>query len=139
MIANAFAGKAEQPSDDELAAELGPSKALWDELLADLARENRVDVREWNSYSRKAGWALRLKRDKRAIVYLSPGYGAFMASFALGDRAVAAARKSGLPRRIVRLIDDAKKYAEGTAVRIDVSAAEDLSIVEKLVAVKLEY
>ncbi len=138
MLPNAFIGKPEKPTDAELAAVLGPSKALWDRLLADLADEHGIAVQEWNSYSSKAGWSLRLKRQKRTILYLTPCQGSFRAAFALGDKAVEAARGSGLPRRVIRVIDEAKRYAEGTGVRIDVGGPRDIAIVEKLAAVKLE-
>jgi hypothetical protein len=131
-VANAFIGRPGAPADAELSTELGPSRVLWDRLLADLAGECDLTEMEWNSYSPKAGWALRVKKAKRNIVYLSPGRGAFMASFALGEKAVQAARE------IVNL-DGARKYAEGTAVRIDVKTAADVAIVTKLAAIKLKY
>ena len=129
MLANAFIGQASQPDDAQLTAGLGSARRLWDELLAAVPE---CDVQEWNSYSRKAGWALRLKRGARAIVYLSPGHGGFTASFALGDRAVKAARAAG-----VGAVEGARKYAEGTAVRIDVKSSRDLAVVRKLLAIKL--
>ena len=137
MLTNAFIDKPKQPTDDELAAELGPVQALWDRLVAELAEQYRIDVQEWNSYSRKAGWSLRLKHKKRNIVYLSPSRGRFVASFALGDQAVQAARQSGLPQSVIKIISEAKRYAEGTAVRIEVSEARDIAIVRQLAAVKL--
>jgi hypothetical protein len=137
MSANAFIGKAEQPTDEELAAELGAAKAVWDQLVSELAEHHEAAVREWNSYSRKAGWALRLKRQARTIVYLSPCRGCFVVSFALGDKALKAARESGLPPRVLKIIDEAKKYAEGTAVRLEVTGAKDIPIVRKLAAAKL--
>lgn len=129
MLANAFIGQASEPDDAQLTAELGPARRLWDELLAAVPE---CDVQEWNSYSRKAGWALRLKRGGHAIVYLSPGHGGFTASFALGDRAVKAARAAG-----VRAVEGARKYAEGTAVRIEVKSSRDVALVRTLAAVKL--
>jgi hypothetical protein len=134
MPANAFIGSAKPPTDGELAAALGGAKAQWDRLLADLDL-----TAEWNSYSPKAGWALRLKREKRNIVYLSPCRGCFLASFALGDRAVAAAREAKLPPGLVKIIDGARRYAEGTAVRIEVKGAGDLAAVRKLVEIKLAH
>ena len=135
---NAFVGKPKPPTESELKAELGTSKALWDELVDDLAKEHKL-AREWNCYSKKAGWSLRLKRGERNIVYLSPLRGGFRASFALGDKAVQAARQCGLPQRAIKIIDEAKRYAEGTAVRIDVNGPEDLPIVRKLAVIKLEH
>ena len=135
---NAFVGKPKPPTESELKAELGASKALWDELVDGLAKEHKL-AREWNSYSKKAGWALRLKRGERNIVYLSPSRGAFRASFALGDKAVQAARACGLPKPVIKLIQEAKRYAEGTAVRIDVNGPADIAIVKQLAAIKLDH
>jgi len=138
MLPNAFIGKPKPPSESELDAELGPGIKLWNELAATLKKEFGVNIQEWNSYSRKAGWSLRLKRKDRNIVYLSPHRGCFTASFALGDKALRAARDSGLPASVAQIINEAKKYAEGTAVRITVKAAKDIEVVKKLAIAKLE-
>jgi hypothetical protein len=138
MLPNAFIDKPGEPTDLDVAEVLGPAKAHWDRLLADLAQECDLVVQEWNSSSRKAGWALRLKRQKRNILYLSPCRGSFRVSFALGDKAIQAARQSGLPQPVIRIIDEAKRYPEGTAVRIDVKGAKDISAVKKLTRIKLE-
>jgi len=138
MLPNAFVDKPEKPTEDELAAELGPAKALWDQLIAGLADEIGVDIQEWKSYSLKAGWSLRLKRKKRTIVWLSPCRGCFRAAFILGDRAVEAARQSKLSQRVIKIINEAPRYPEGTGVRIDVKGPRDIPIVKKLAAVKLD-
>jgi hypothetical protein len=138
MLPNAFIDKPEKPNEDELAAELGPTKALWDQLIASLADENDVDILEWKSYSLKAGWSLCLKRKKRTIVWLSPCRGCFRAAFILGDRALEAARQSKLPQRVVKIINEVPRYPEGTGVWIDVSGPKDIAIVKKLATVKLE-
>jgi hypothetical protein len=111
---------------------------LWQQLVADLKRELKLDKEEWNSYSIKAGWSLRLQLKKRNIVYLSPGAGCFLASFALGDKALAAARKSKLPKSVFKIIDEAKRYAEGTAVRLEVHEPEDVAVVRTLAKIKID-
>ena len=137
MLPNAFIGKAKPPSESELAEELGSGKKLWDDLAA-IIEELNLDTQEWNSYSHKAGWALRWKRKERNIVYLSPHRGCFTASFALGDKALRTAREQGLPAPVLKIIKEAKKYAEGTAIRIPVKTAADLEVVKKLARAKLE-
>ena len=137
MLTNAFIDKAEQPTDAELSAALGSSRALWDRLVSDLATKQDVTIEEWNSYSRKAGWSLRLKRKKRNIVYLAPSTGCFTAAFVLGGKAVQAARDSGLPKRAIRIIDEAPRYPEGVGVRIEVKGPADVALVEKLAEIKL--
>jgi len=137
MLPNAFIDKAEAPTESELAAELGPAKTLWDQLLANLAEQHKLVIREWHSYSRKAGWSLRLKLKKRNILYLGPCRGCFRAAFVLGDKAVKAARQCGLPAKVLRIIDESPRYPEGTGVRIEVKGPKEMAVVEQLAAVKL--
>ena len=139
MLPNAFIGKAEPPGAAELAAALGPTAPLWERLVADLGREHGIVDLEWHSYSRKVGWAAKLKKGDRTILYLAPCGGSFRASFALGDKAVAAAKESKLPAAVLKLIAEARRYAEGTAVRIDVKKAGDVAVVMKLAVIKMEH
>jgi uncharacterized protein DUF3788 len=138
LSSNAFAGHARRPTGKELASALGRTDSLWQELVAALKRDLKLDGEEWNTYSVKAGWSLRLQWKKRNIVYLGPRDGCFLASFVLGDKAVAAARQSELPPRVLKMIDEAKRYAEGTAVRIEVREAKDVTTVKMLAKIKLE-
>jgi len=137
LLPNAFIGKPEHPADEELTAELGAARTLWDQLLARMAEECKVLEREWNSYSRKAGWSLRLKIKERNIVYLSPCRGSFRGAFVLGDKAVRAARRSKLPERVLKIIAGSTRYAEGTAVRLAVKGARDLDAIVTLAQIKI--
>jgi hypothetical protein len=139
MSSNAFIGRKEPPSDDDLTRALCSARELWNGLVSRMAEACGIDERDWNSYSVKAGWALRLRRNGRNIVYLSPCEGSFLASFALGDRAVEAARQSDLPAEAITLINASRRYAEGTAVRIEVRTAEEVDTVLKLAAIKLAH
>jgi hypothetical protein len=137
MLPNAFIGNEVRPTDDQLSSVLGPAKKLWDQLLTDLKDQAGIDSREWGSSSRKAGWSLRAKHNGRVIVYLSPGRNSFMASFALGDKAIAALRQSKLPARILKIVDHGKRYAEGTAVRIEVREIADIEAIATIAIAKV--
>lgn len=136
MLNNAFIGKKEPPSSEELSAALGPSTKLWEELVSGMEADHITDGREWNSYSPKVGWALRLKHKKRNILYLGPREGTFHACLVLGGKAVKAAHEGKLPARAIKLIDTGKQYPEGTSVRLDVKTHADVEIVKKLALVK---
>jgi len=136
-IANAFIGRAGKPTAEEVSAALGPSARVWQQLVEWLAEEQDVAIQEWKSISLKYGWSLRLKREKRTIVYLSPCRGCFLVSFVLGDKAIRAARHSNLPKSLVKAIDDAPRYAEGTGLRLPVNGTKDLPAIRKLVVAKL--
>ena len=137
LSANAFIGKSRQPTDKELSTALGPAKSTWDQLLIELDREFGVNVHEWNCYSLKAGWSLRVKRKARTIVWLGPREGAFMAAFILGDKAMLAAHASKLPQRIVKIMNEAPKYPEGTGIRIMMKILKDIAVVKTLTAIKI--
>jgi hypothetical protein len=138
MLPNAFIGKLEKPRESDLVSVLASAKPLWDGLIAETAEEHEVVDQEWKSYSPKYGWSLRLKRKNRNILYLGPSHGGFVVSFILGDKAVKAARKSRLPARILKIFDEATRYPEGTAIRMEVKKPGDIEIVKKLVVMKLQ-
>jgi hypothetical protein len=135
---NAFVGKPEQPGDSELSAVLGPSRALWDQLLDDLSSEDSITGWKWHSYSVKAGWSLRLQRKQRNILYLVPRRGGFLAAFVFGEKALEAIRAGKFPRTVTNLIDGAKKYPEGTGVRLEVKSPQDVATVKRLAAIKVK-
>lgn len=138
VIENPFAGRAKKPTEKEVAAVLGPSLSLWNELVEDLQRDLDIDTAEWHSALVKYGWSLRLQRKKRNIVYLGPRNGCFLASFVLGDKAVAATRNADLPAPVLKTISEGKRYPEGTAVRIEIRAPEDAAAVKALARIKIE-
>ena len=43
----------------------------------------------------------------------------------------------GFPRRVGKVIDEAKRYAESTAIRIEVQPPEDIEIVASFAGIKL--
>jgi len=138
LAPNAFIGKTEPPTDADLDQALGPAKAVWEQLIADLAAEHGVTTWEWKSYSPKTGWALRLKRGKRTIVWLGPCKRSFRVLFILGEKAVSAARQSGLSASAVRMLDTAERYPEGTCIRFQIKGPRYIRTLKKLAEIKLQ-
>src|ERR1051326_6871687 len=122
LPANAFIGRATKPRDADVAAALGNAKKLWDRVVAELAEEYALKP-EWNSFSVKYGWSLRMKKKDRNIVYLGAYEGGFAAQTILGEKALAAAR-ANLPAAVFA---GAKKYPEGTAIRVEMRSAADVA------------
>ena len=139
MPANAFVNRTVQPTVTELAAALGPAKETWDQFLAKLAQEHGVNVHEWRCYSPKWGWSLRAKRKARTVVWLSPSAGCFTVLFILGAKAMEAARRSQWPSRIVKAMEAAPKYPEGTGLRLVVKSSTDIAKLLELAAIKLAH
>ncbi len=138
MMENAFIGKTTQPTSKQLSAELGDSKKLWMQLVADLKKECEISGEEWNSPSPKYGWSLRLKHKKRNVVYLGPCHGCFRVAFVLGDKGMKVARAADFPADVAKVIAEAPHYPEGNAIRFEVKSASDLEAVKRLARIKIE-
>jgi hypothetical protein len=67
---------------------------------------------------------------------MTPQEGHFLASFALGEKAVTAAHQSTLPGSVIETLDTAKRYAEGRAVRLEVRNTDDVRNVAALALIK---
>lgn len=137
MALSAFNDRSRQPEDDDLAITLADTFILWNEMKRLISFRFAPVTIEWGYTSKATGWGIRLKGEKRTILYMTPCEGYFLASFALGEKAVKAAHDSDLPASILDVIDRAKKYAEGRGVRLEVRTAEDVSNIEKLAMIKM--
>lgn len=116
---------------------LGRAFNSWNGLRRIIASRFTPLSEEWGFTSKSTGWGLRLKQPARTVLYMTPCRGYFLVSFALGEKAVKAARESDLPASILEIIDSAKKYAEGRGVRLQIRTAKDVRNVEKLAAIKM--
>lgn len=129
-----FDDKAMRPDDKALAVGLGPSKALWDDLMARVAAAYAPVTEAWGFYK---AWSLRLKRKDRTILYLLPRDGLFLCAFVFGAKATEEARKSRLPKAVLKTIDEAPVYAEGRGFRLEVRTARDVETMKRLAAIKM--
>ncbi len=139
MALSAFEDKANPPDEQALRAVLGKTCPLWNKLKEAVSTAHAPVAEEWGFASKSTGWGLRLKKKDRVILYMTPCRGFFLASFALGEKAVRAAHEGKLPDAILKVIDAAPKYAEGRGVRIEVRTGKDVAAVEKLVAIKAVF
>ena len=127
------------PSDEAVRGVLGAAAPVWDDLKAAVATAHAPVEGEWAWGGKPYGWSLRLKRRKRAIVYLTPCSGYFRAAFAIGGKVAAAAPAAGLAAALLRAIAEAPRFAEGRAVRLEVRSQGDLTNVLAVAALKMSH
>ena len=137
MALSVFDDRAHQPSDEDVAAVLGKTYPRWQELKARIEGRFAPVTVEWGFPTKGSGWGLRLSAPKRTVLYMTPRTGHFLVSFALGEKAVLAAREARLPAAMLAIIDAAPRYAEGRGVRLEVRTPADVSHVEKLAVIKM--
>lgn len=137
MVLDALGDKHHPPTEADLRAVLGSAYDAWARLIELVSRRVPPIEEVWAFTSAAAGWSLRLRRKDRIVLYMKPDSGRFLVSFALGEKAVAAAHTEKLPKRILAAIDSAPRYAEGRGVRIEVKTIRDVASLAALAQIKL--
>ena len=137
MDISIFTNKEEKPNDDNLYAALGLTNHLWVIIIDFTLHKYPAAIKEWNYSGDKYGWSFRLKDKKRAIIYLLPRDGFFKAAFVFGQKATDQILDSQVSDDIKLEIQNAKVYAEGRGIRIEVKNESLLTDIKKLIEIKL--
>lgn len=136
MALSTFSDKTHQPTDKDLRLALGQAYTAWMRLI-ELASDRITPISQvWGFTSASTGWGLRLKRKDRVILYMTPRENHFLVSFALGEKAVAAAQAQKLPAAVLKAIEAAPKYAEGRGVRFKVQHTREVVALATLAKIK---
>jgi hypothetical protein len=139
MALSAFTDRSHPPGNEDLQSALGKAHVAWTHLI-ELATRRVAPLSEvWGFTSAGTGWGLRLKRGERVICYMTPGQGKFLVSFALGEKAVAAATTAGLAGFVLEAIAAAPRYAEGRGVRFEVRHRREAAPLAALAQIKNEH
>jgi hypothetical protein len=139
MALSIFDDRSTPPTEAMLSAALGSSFVHWSQLKQALAANHPPVSFEWGFTSKNTGWGMRVKHKERVILYMTPCEGYFLASLALGDKALKAAKESTLPRKVLKIIAGSKRYAEGTGIRLEIRNTADVQSAEKLARIKLSH
>jgi len=137
MSVSVFEDKDTRPDDKMLAKALGKSNRLWLQIKKHLKVEYGELIEEWKFYGQKSGWILKTLRKKRNLFFFIPLKSSFQVSFVFGEKAVAVVEKSDLPQELITTLKNARKYAEGRGLRIDVKNSADVEHIKKLVEIKV--
>ncbi|MCK4943987.1 MAG: DUF3788 domain-containing protein [Candidatus Aminicenantes bacterium] len=137
MSASIFDDKSIEPNEKMLSEVLGNTYKLWQEIQKHLQSEYGDLVEEWKYYGQKSGWLKKTLKKKRNLFFFTPFKNYFRITFVFGARAVAEVEKSDLPESIKETLKNARKYAEGRGLSIEVKFPEDVQNIIKLVAIKV--
>jgi len=129
--------KSVTPNEIQLKDVLGKRLQLWNDVKQYVCDNYSDTHEEWHFAGKNYGWSLRLKRKERTILYLIPCEEYFMVAFVFGEKAVAAAHKSTLPKSILDMINSARKYAEGRGIRVEVKRSADIASIKVLTEIKM--
>ena len=134
-----FMDKSQVPTDTELQGALGDKYELWVKIRDAVFEKYPEGNEEWNFPGKKYGWSFRIKDKRRAIIYLLPRDGEFLAAFVFGGRAFEVIKKSDVSAQIISDLESAKVYAEGRGIRIPVPDSSSLEDIFRLIDIKLAF
>lgn len=88
-------------------------------------------------YFFKVGWHIRIRNNKRVIIYCIPAEEQFAILFVLGERAMQEALTSNLSAPTRQLLQAAGSHSEGYRFYMEVKDESNIKDIKKLIAIKL--
>jgi len=138
MATSIFDEKAIVPNDEMVGTVLADTNGLWNELKSHIMENYKGVNQEWKFYSKKAGWSLVFKQNKRTLFYFVPCSGYFMIALVFGAKAEKVAEQSSIPENIKKTIASATSYVEGKSFFVIMKNKEDLETALTLIKIKDE-
>jgi hypothetical protein len=132
-----FLDKSKQPDDEALKKVLGTSYKFWEEIKTGIHDEYGDVTEEWKFYGAKSGWTLKMLLKKRNLFFFVAYEKYFLIAFVFGDKAVSEIEKSDLPADLIKELKNAKKYAEGRGLRMEIRKKSDVKNVIRLLKFKV--
>jgi len=132
-----FMDKAKMPETKELAHHLNDTFKYWLAIRDFVFQKYPKAFEEWNHSGAKYGWNFRIKDKKRAIIYFLPRQGFFKVAFVFGQKAMNQIMESNIAIEIKTELQQAKVYAEGRGIRIEIVDDSKLEDIKKLVEIKI--
>jgi len=139
MSDGVFKDKTVKPDDNSLEKVLGRNWILWGKITSHLEENYSPIEKEWKFYNPKSGWVLKMIRKKRNLFFFYPYQDYFRVGFVYGDRAVEAAANYGLREETLVSLREARKYAEGRGISLDIDDDEDVDEVKRLIRLKVDF
>ena len=137
MSASIYSEKLVEPDDKMLTYDLAETK-LYLDRIAELIENEYGDFKpEWKFYNKKSGWILKMFTKKRNVLFIVPCDKYFRVAFTFGDKAADLIFNSELPDLIKKELFEAKKYAEGRTIQIEVKTKNDLDNILEMIRIKL--
>jgi hypothetical protein len=137
MTASIYTDMLVEPNDKMLTFDLADAKKYLDKIAEFIDSDYGDFQPEWKFYSKKSGWILKILTKKRNILFVVPCANHFRVAFTFGDKASDLISISKLPDSIKKSLSEAKKYAEGRTIQIEVRTETDSDYVMELIRIKL--
>jgi len=133
-----FSDKSAKPDNILLVRAIGDTAKFWEAIKKHIKDTYDATNEEWKFCGARSGWTLKVLLKKRNLFFFTPLSGYFRMAFVFGDKAVGAVEKSDLPKDLIETLRNARKYAEGRGIRVEVRSLKDVESVNKLIDIKVQ-
>ncbi|CAN5158716.1 hypothetical protein BH09BAC1_BH09BAC1_12890 [soil metagenome] len=132
-----FTNSAQPPTSEDLQTALGETFAYWLELAAFTKKAYPKATGGWHYPSEKYGWSFRINEANQALLYLLPRDGYFKVAMVFSEKGVVEIMQSTIAGHVKTIILQAKPYAEGREIRIEIKDITAVADVKQLIQMKL--
>lgn len=133
-----FIDKKRKPATEDLKKALAKTFLLWKEFEDFIVNDKIKITGDWHYSGDKFGWSYRIKDKKRVILYLLPRDKFFKVAFVFGQKATDKVLASDISEDIKTELRNAKVYAEGRGIRIEIKDTSKSRDIKELIKMKLE-
>jgi hypothetical protein len=139
MSENQFKSKDEVPDDNLVKEKLQSNFSNLEAIRSYISETIGETTEEWKFYGVKYGWNLKKFLKKRNLFFIGIYEGFFKISFVFGESAFHAVMESDISADLKTALSQARKYAEGRGLSIDVHDDTSLNDIKKLLQIKVNY
>jgi hypothetical protein len=133
-----FLDKSTKPTERQLKEAIADTYKYWIEIKKRIAELYGDTKGEWKFYSKKSGWTLKTLLNNRNLFFFQPFANYFSLTFVFGEKAANVIEESDVSEALKIVLRDAKNYAEGRSLLVNVKTRDDLVDVNKLIDVKVK-
>lgn len=132
-----FTDKTKTPTITDLKVALGNTFYLW-KTLSEYAYKAYPKYKDsWVFTNEKYGWSYKISDNKRVLIYFLPRDKYFKVAFVFGNKASDEILNSDISEEIKSEIKNAKVYAEGRGIRLEVKNNVQVNDIKKLITIKI--
>ncbi|MCK5464218.1 MAG: DUF3788 domain-containing protein [Bacteroidales bacterium] len=132
-----FFEKETMPDEEMINEAIGSNYTHLQAIRQFIAEEIGDTNEEWKFYGKKLGWTLKKFYKKRNLFFIGIYKGYFKISFVFGERAAQNVYDSGISSALKKELSEARQYAEGRGISINVDNDGYLDDIKELVRIKV--
>jgi hypothetical protein len=127
-----------KPDQKLIFSKIGSKKKLWQALMSFMSENYKESEGTWNYYNDGKRWLFKMVLKKKTIFWATVLEGAFRITFYFGGKAEPVIVASDLSENAKQQYLTGPRYGKIRAITIPVNDMSDVSMIEKIIAIKVK-